>query len=326
MKQRPFGNSELQVSVLGFGCGAVGGLLVRGDYKEMVRTVEYAVQSGITYFDTAAIYGNGVSETNLGRVLEELKPDVVVGTKVRLTAEDLDDIPAAVRKSIEASLQRLRMDNVDLIQLHNPLAKQRNIQRGWISVDDALLVAEAMQELVQQGKARLWGINGLGETKAIHNALADGKPDTIQCCINMLNPSAVVQAPAGYAFQDYERLAHVADEQGTKVIAIRVLAGGAVSGTVSRHPNAADQIDPIATNAAYEEDAAYALRFMRLVDDGHVESLIEAAIRYVVYADDVTTALVGISSYEQLAQAVTFTERGPLSADALALLAEIQGL
>ena len=73
MNYRMLGDTGLEVSALGFGCGAVGGLLVRGEYGEMVRTVARAIEEGVTYFDTAALYGNGVSEQNLGRVLRELR-------------------------------------------------------------------------------------------------------------------------------------------------------------------------------------------------------------------------------------------------------------
>ena len=124
MEYRQLGRTGLRVSALGFGCGAVGGLLVRGDTAEMVRTVARAVELGVNYFDTAAIYGNGVSETNLGRVLAELRPEVLVGTKVMVGEDELDDIESAVTRSVERSLDRLRRDRVDLIQLHNPLAER----------------------------------------------------------------------------------------------------------------------------------------------------------------------------------------------------------
>ena len=100
MIYRTLGDTGLEVSALGFGCGAVGGLLVRGDYGAMVRTVARAIEAGITYFDTAALYGNGVSEENLGRVLRQLKPDVVVGTKVRLDGADFDDVRNSVIRSV----------------------------------------------------------------------------------------------------------------------------------------------------------------------------------------------------------------------------------
>ena len=85
MELRLFGRTGLQLSVLGFGCGAVGGLMVRGDPLDQERTVARAIDAGVNYFDTAVQYGNGESEKNLGRVLQRLKPaNVTVGTKVRL--------------------------------------------------------------------------------------------------------------------------------------------------------------------------------------------------------------------------------------------------
>src|SRR5580692_254263 len=84
METRTLGRTGLEVSVLGFGCGAVGGLMVRGSPGDQERAVARAIELGINYFDTAAMYGNGESERNLGRVIKSLKPDIVVGTKVRV--------------------------------------------------------------------------------------------------------------------------------------------------------------------------------------------------------------------------------------------------
>ena len=84
MKYRILGRTGLKVSELGFGCGSIGGLLVRGEYPMMRRAVARALELGITYFDTASLYGDGQSEVNLGAVLRELRADPIVGTKVRL--------------------------------------------------------------------------------------------------------------------------------------------------------------------------------------------------------------------------------------------------
>ena len=85
MELRLLGRTGLQLSVLGFGCGAVGGLMVRGDPLDQERTIARAIDAGVNYFDTAVQYGDGESEKNLGRVLRTLKPaSVAVGTKVRI--------------------------------------------------------------------------------------------------------------------------------------------------------------------------------------------------------------------------------------------------
>ena len=104
MEYRTFGRTGLQLSILGFGCGAVGGLMVRGAPSDQERAVAQAIEAGINYFDTAAQYGDGESEKNLGRILAKLKPNVIVGTKVRIRSADFTRIAPAVAESLEASL------------------------------------------------------------------------------------------------------------------------------------------------------------------------------------------------------------------------------
>src|SRR2546421_1828810 len=106
MEMRTFGRSGMQVSILGFGCGAVGGLMVRGDPADQERAIARALEGGVNYFDTAVQYGNGESEKNLGRALKKLKPaSALVGTKVRLPPSDFGRIGDAVGKSLDGSLQ-----------------------------------------------------------------------------------------------------------------------------------------------------------------------------------------------------------------------------
>src|SRR4029078_10252938 len=124
MQWRVFGRTGMQLSVLGFGCGAVGGLMVRGDATDQERTVARAIAAGVNYFDTAVQYGDGESEKNLGRILQKLKPaDAVVGTKVRVPPSEFGRIGEAVRASLEGSLARLQLERVDIFHLHNPITE-----------------------------------------------------------------------------------------------------------------------------------------------------------------------------------------------------------
>src|SRR5438552_1895393 len=124
MQLRVFGRTGMQPSVLGFGCGAVGGFMVRGDPAEQERTIAGAIEAGVNYFDTAVQYGNGESEKNLGRVLQKLKPaNIVVGTKVRLPPGDRDRMADAITMSLEGSLKRLGLDRVDIFHLHNAITE-----------------------------------------------------------------------------------------------------------------------------------------------------------------------------------------------------------
>src|ERR1700753_4205357 len=100
MQSRAFGRSGMELSVLGFGCGAVGGLMVRGDHADQERTVARALEAGVNYFDTAVQYGDGESEKNLGRILDKLKPvNAIVGTKVRIPPGDYRRIGEAIAAS-----------------------------------------------------------------------------------------------------------------------------------------------------------------------------------------------------------------------------------
>ena len=276
------GQTDLSVSRLGFGCGSMGGLLVRGDYPTMRQVVARAIELGITYFDTAPLYGNGQSEVNLGAVLRELRAEVVVGSKVRLTSDEMDDIEAAVARSVEGSLRRLGRDRIDLLQLHNRFGPDTVPERRYLRVADLAAVAHAFAALRQQGKIRAWGLTGLGSTEDIQAAVAGGAFQSIQIPFNLLNPSAGMRVPAGFPFQDYGGVIDQATRQGMGVIAIRILAGGALAGTVERHPVAARAVDPIASSTDYQADVARARRFGWLVDEGVVETLVEAAVRFVL--------------------------------------------
>lgn len=323
MNYRTLGRTGLRVSILGFGCGAVGGLLVRGEYSEMVRTVARATEAGITYFDTARMYGNGESESNLGRVLAELRSEVIVGTKVQLRGQEMDNVAEAITTSLEGSLRRLRRERVDLLQLHNSIAHQRQPEREWVGLAEVEIALRTFERLQQQGKIGYWGINGLGEPAALHQAVAWGQAHTIQSCYNLLNPSAGQGVPAGFPFQDYAHLIDRAAAQNMGVIAIRVLAAGALSGSDTRHPVAAQAVAPITSGRDLSDDAQRAQAFQVLVDQGHASSLVEAAIRFALSKPEVSTTLVGISSFEQLETAIASAEKGPLPADALTLLPNI---
>src|SRR6266852_6829801 len=135
MEQRTLGRTGLQVSTLGFGCGNVGGLMVRGTPADQERAVARALELGINYFDTAPSYGNGESERNLGRVIKTLRPDVLVGTKFRIEPTERGRVSEVVTASLEASLRRLGMDWVDLLQVHNPISPDA---RGGLAVGTVL--------------------------------------------------------------------------------------------------------------------------------------------------------------------------------------------
>jgi L-galactose dehydrogenase/L-glyceraldehyde 3-phosphate reductase len=311
------------VSALAFGCGDVGGLIVRGAPADRERAVARAVELGINYLDTAPAYGSGESEKNLGQVLRALKPAVIVGTKFRLAPAELADAPAAVARSVETSLGRLGLERVDLLHLHNLIGRVGDGERrlGVARVLDA--VAPAVRRLQEQGKVRFFGVTASGETGALHRALASGVIDTAQVVFNRLNPTGAYEVPAGYPAQDYDRLLLLAREQGVGTIGIRAVAGGALSGQLARHPTAIPAVAPIASGPDYATDVTRARGLAPLVSGGHAGSLIEAALRFAITGDALSTVLIGCSDLAQLEYAAAAVNKGPLSPAALESLRPI---
>jgi aryl-alcohol dehydrogenase-like predicted oxidoreductase len=272
MEMRVYGRTGMQLSVLGFGCGAVGGLMVRGDPRDQERAIARALAVGVNYFDTAVQYGNGESEKNLGRILQTLKPaNAIVGTKVRLPSAAFGRIADTITQSLEASLARFRF----------------------------------------------LGLTAIGSTPALHQVIDAGGFDSAQVVYNMLNPSAAMALPANYPAQDYGRLFDHTKAAGTGVIAIRVLAGGALSGSAERHPIASPPPEPIGSAMSYDADIARARRLMPLVTEGFAASLTEAATRFAIGNAAVGTILVGMATPQQFEDALAAVEKGPLPAAAL---------
>jgi len=316
MEYRMLGRTGLNVSALAFGCGDVGGIMVRGAPAERERAVARAVELGINYLDTAPSYGSGQSERNTGAVLRVLRPDVIVGSKCRLSTSDLADIPGALTRSVETSLSLLGIPRLDLFHLHNPIARIRSERRlGLADVLD--VVAPAARRLQEQGKIRCFGVTALGETGALHRALASGAIDTAQICLNLLNPTAVHAVLSGFPAQDFDQLAVLGREHGVGTIGIRVLAGGALSGEIARHPVAIPAVDPIASGPDYATDAAHARVFEPLVAEGFAKSVLEAAFRFALSTEAMSTVLIGTSDLAQLEFAAAAVAKGPLPAPAL---------
>ena len=131
MRTRRLGSSDLEVTVVGLGCNNFGG---RIDEDASRAVIDAALDAGVTFFDTADVYGNrGGSEEIIGRALEGRRDQVVLATKF---GHDLGDGETArgarpyIRKAVEASLRRLRTDRIDLYQYHRPDGSRRSRRRS----------------------------------------------------------------------------------------------------------------------------------------------------------------------------------------------------
>ncbi|HXC30769.1 MAG TPA: aldo/keto reductase [Stellaceae bacterium] len=324
MEKRRLGKTGLDVSLLGFGCGAVGGLMVGGAPADQERAVARALELGVNYFDTAAQYGNGRSEENIGRVIKSLKlSDIYLGTKVRLPPTDPGQIAAGITAALEASLTRLQLERVDLYQFHNAIVG--STAGGSFAVESMLEeVVPAFEKLVQQGKIGHYGITAVGETASLLRVVDARAFETAQVSFNLLNPSPGAAVPKGFPAQDYGGLLTHTEAANMGVINIRVAAGGALSGSEERHALNSPAPDPIGSGSSYKIDVERARRFMPLVREGLADSLVELGLRYVIAHAAISTVLIGIANLEQFEIAARAINKGPLSPGALARVAEIQ--
>ena len=324
MQLRVFGHTGMQLSVLGFGCGAVGGFMVRGDPADQERVIARAIAAGVNYFDTAVQYGDGESENNVGRVLRKLKPaGIAVGTKVRLPPGAYGRIADAVTMSLEGSLARLGLERIDILHLHNPITATGG--ENALGIGQVLdEVVPAFERLRQQGKVRFLGMTAVGDTAALNQVIDARAFDSAQVVYNMLNPSAGEELPANYPAQDYERMFDHTQAAGVGIVGIRVLAGGALSGSAERHPIAGPAPEPIGSAMSYDADVDRARRLMPLVTEGFVSSLTEAATRFALSHPAMGTILVGMATPQQFEDALAATEKGPLPQAALDRLSALR--
>ena len=250
---------------------------------------------------------------------------MAVGTKVRLSPGEFGRIDDAVTISLEGSLARLRLDRVDILHLHNPITV--NGGGSALSVRQVLdEVVPVFERLRKQGKIRFLGITALGDTAALHQVIDARVFDSAQVVYNMLNPSAASALPARYPAQDYGRLFEQTKAAGVGVVGIRVLAGGALSGSPERHPIAGPAPEPIGSAMSYDADIDRARRLMPLIEEGFATSLTEAATRFALSHPAMGTILVGMATPQQFEDALAAAEKGPLPQAALDRLSALTQL
>jgi aryl-alcohol dehydrogenase-like predicted oxidoreductase len=160
---RKLGRSDIEISALGMGCWAIGGPFWSGetaqgwgevDDGESIRAVHRAMELGITFFDTANVYGAGHSERVLARALVGQRTRVVIATKFNAVFDEStrqvtgsDSSPEGIRKACEDSLRRLETDYIDLYQFHD----------NGFPVERAQPIRDTLDELVKEGKIRAYG-------------------------------------------------------------------------------------------------------------------------------------------------------------------------
>lgn len=216
MKYRTLGSSGLTVYPVGLGCmGLSQSYPPFPDRREAVAFLRRAVEMGETFFDTSELYGIYANEDLVGEALEPVRDQVVLATKFGWDIREgrcvgLDSRPEAIRRAVEGSLRRLRTDHIDLYYQHRVDPK--------VPIE---LVAETMQELIQEGKVLHWGLSepGVETLRRAHRVC----------------PVAAVQSEYSLWFRQPEReLLPALEELGIGFVPFSPLGKGFLTGTVAK--------------------------------------------------------------------------------------------
>ena len=213
MQTRTLGNSDLEVSALGLGCmGLSYAYGPAPDKDDAISLLRYAVDVGITFFDTAEAYGPYTNESLLGEALAGVRDQVVIATKFGfkngLSAEGLDSHPANIRNVAEASLRRLRTDRIDLFYQHRVDPD--------IPIED---VAGAVKDLIDEGKV-------------LHFGLSEASPQTIRRA-HAVQPVAALQSEYSLWWREpEEHILPTVEELGIGFIPYSPLGRGFLTGKI----------------------------------------------------------------------------------------------
>lgn len=294
MRYRPLGRTGFSVSEIGLGCASYWGL-PRFDEGEAVRLVHRALDLGVTLFDTAPGYSRGEAEPRLGRALKGRDLDrLVIATKVGTFHAGggrmgRDFSPAAITASVEASLRRLGLERLALVQLHGPAAAELN--------DDLF---EALEHLRRRGLAAAFGANSF-DPAVISAIIAAPGLDVVMLDYNVLRPERAVLIDAAAA-------------QGKGVLAGMPLAMGHVDGQIRKLRGLRDLWYAARAMKNHRKEVALARRFTFL---RHLDgmSAAQASLAYVLEHPGVSAAVIGTTRMAHL--------EANVAASALALPADV---
>ena len=217
MKTRTLGRTGLEVSEIGFGGAPAGLRNYLGEWEpegedaaeQIARAITRAVELGINYFDTAPGYGSGASERMFGRAIQPFRQRIVLATK--LFAETAAD----VRRSVDASLERLGVERLDVIQIHGTWYTDAEVERILVpgGVLDGLLAVK------KKGLARFIGFTTEGVNGPASRLIASGEFDVMQICYNLIyqHPYDPTRK-AGALFE--------AEARGMGIVTMRTLTSG----------------------------------------------------------------------------------------------------
>ena len=313
MKYCKFGRTGLEVSQVVFGGGKVGGILFDADDDTRRRAIRRALDAGINWIDTAALYGEGRSERALGWLLGEIADEPYLSTKFRIDTSRLDDIPGQIERSLHVSLERLQRQSVDLYQLHNHIETATDATHA-LSPKDVLRVAGGLDAMRTLGLIRFAGITAIGDAASCCTVIASGRFDSAQVYYNILNPSAGQAVPDGWSAHDFSGVLGACRDHGVAAMGIRVFAAGVIA-TDIRHGREA----VLTSGSEIADEELRARQVFAVLGDAH-ETRTQTGLRFALAQRDLSCAVVGLAELDHLEQVLAAADAGPLPKDAIAAL------
>lgn len=276
MRMRQLGSKGPDLSVIGFGAWEAGGDMWGANESEdtVIGAMRAGLDAGITWIDTAEVYGKGVSERLVGRAVADRRERVLVATKIGPASEGSGFLPDQVRAGCEGSLGRLGIDVIDLYQLHWPDSTGVPVEETW----------GAMSELQDAGKVRYIGVSNF-DRGLIERCEAIRHVDSLQQEFSMLAP------------EDRD-LIRWCGEQSTGVVSYGPLGFGLLTGTVSRERamsasdwRRADDDGPF-TDEKLDRDLAI-VQALRPIAERLEITMAQLALAWNVAQPGVTSAIAG---------------------------------
>lgn len=317
MRKAMLGRTGLEISELVLGGGVTAGILINGDEASRFNALRRAVMGGINWIDTAPVYGDGASEETIGRHIDSLTPRPQISTKIRLEPEDMDNIPTAILRGLEASLTRLQVPRVELFQLHNHIGTTLG-GRAPVTVEQVLGrggIADTFDRLKSHGLIVASGLTVAGDTQACLEVINSGRFDAAQIYYNVINPSAAwTRLPPVWRGQDFCGVVAACFRQNMGVLNIRVWAGGALAS--SARP---EGLFMMTNGTDLDNEVRCAAAVHRLLGNAYGTPA-QTALRFVLGNRDITARVVGISEIPQMEQAFDAVSQGPLPSSAISKL------
>jgi aryl-alcohol dehydrogenase-like predicted oxidoreductase len=286
VERRPLGGTELELTPVGVGTAPIGSgkdwpvFWGPQDAGESIRAIHRALDLGINWIDTAPFYGWGRAEEVVARALEGRRDDVLVFTKCGTLPDErgsrMDLRPESVRADVEASLQRLRSDRLDLVQFHD-IDPATPIEESW----------GELQALIGEGKVRYGGISN-HPVEDVERALTVGPVATLQYQYSLLH-------------RHHERdILPLAGRHGIGVLAWSPLASGFVSDEFSLE--ALDPDDFRHSHPFAQLELALLRRALRSIGERHGRTAAQVALAWVLAGPAVAGAIVGIRNEQEAGQ------------------------